>query len=1195
MKIGNKIPPEIAAKLKESVRRVRLILLLRGLAVVVTVALASLLVSMAIDAMVTIFSGWIRWGLWAAAVAATGVAAWFALVKPLCRRFTPAEIAALIERNHPELEERLSTVVELAAEDGTYSSSALLDALRTDAVRDAGKVSPRREFTSRTLKPRVIAAGAFAAVLAILFFAFPSATRRLATRALVPVAEVDNIYASSLTVTPGDAVLLAGSPFTVSLAVEGGFPSKAYMRTRYEGEGETVERMLKTSPDGVERSLYEFAYPSVSRSFVYRVNCGNALTRGYQVTVVPEPAYSDRVIELAHPAYTGRPADVYTNTADIVGLAGSSVRVTVKPSRADLKGVAVLPNGARADGEWEDGRMVFSFGLSEGGDGPWGIALSDGYGFSNRFETATVSVVKDTPPEITITDPTAAELRLPLTGELPLVYEIKEDFGVAEVQLEMKAGNGPWTDVETLETERTDSVIWRGQKIFRFAGRKLDNAGWVVFRIKAADSCPASAGGPGVARSREIKVTLVQSNTSLDRESIKEQIRAVEKAQQNIVRNLQDAQRQADQARHSLKSAAESKSNAWQEESANKALNYARSKVLNAREEMKNLVEALKESKLADAEKVFQPVLEQQEKALAKIEDTFLPEKTAERVPLAAEAAKEVAESLEEMQQAVKEFAHLADAAERVQKLEDYAAREEALAKMAKEGDITYDELAKQEQRQLDRFNEDFRKELNGNLDSQQREAERLQKRCEELSARQAEHARKADELSAQKLDALKRSGELEQAQKDARKELEQLAKTVQEAQKKADHLAAKAEEAQKKGEELPKHKQEELAKAKEDAAHHAGEHAKASEHAEQLAKELAKAKEEAGDIEAEKKAFADKQRRIADELNRLAIEAQSLADNVERETGTEKLDANKTLEPFQEAQHAAKDAMEHAKDAAKQLDEALDLQQTKAELKSAQEKLAALGEQLAKAQEKMTAKEAQMKAESETYQEMRKAIEQAVTDAKTAAQEEKQLAEQQAQQAQQAQQQSQQNQQAQQQANQQSQQNQQAQQNAQQQSQQQAQQSQQQAQQSQQSQQQAQQAQPQAQQSAKSAANELRQKAQEEAEKHDLDLGKFEEPTEGEESEEGEESDEESDEEQPQSTKGKSRKHTKLKPSDKNDTAAYKLNGEKPDGSGVMDWFKLKSKSGAGAETDALEDVPEEYRGLVRDYFRALNEGGKK
>ena len=42
-------------------------------------------------------------------------------------------------------------------------------------------------------------------------------------------------------------------------------------------------------------------------------------------------------------------------------------------------------------------------------------------------------------------------------------------------------------------------------------------------------------------------------------------------------------------------------------------------------------------------------------------------------------------------------------------------------------------------------------------------------------------------------------------------------------------------------------------------------------------------------------------------------------------------------------------------------------------------------------------------------------------------------------------------------------------------------------------------------------------------------------------------------------------------------------------------DWFKMKSESGTGAEVDSLDDVPSEYRGLVRDYFNALNNGGKK
>ena len=95
MKYKN-IPPQIAVKLNESVARVRRILLVRGTCATLAVFVASVLAIMAIDAMVTIYVSWVRWLLWACCVGATVAVAWFALIKPLRRKFTAAEIAALI-------------------------------------------------------------------------------------------------------------------------------------------------------------------------------------------------------------------------------------------------------------------------------------------------------------------------------------------------------------------------------------------------------------------------------------------------------------------------------------------------------------------------------------------------------------------------------------------------------------------------------------------------------------------------------------------------------------------------------------------------------------------------------------------------------------------------------------------------------------------------------------------------------------------------------------------------------------------------------------------------------------------------------------------------------------------------------------------------------------------------------------------
>ena len=63
--------------------------------------------------------------------------------------------------------------------------------------------------------------------------------------------------------------------------------------------------------------------------------------------------------------------------------------------------------------------------------------------------------------------------------------------------------------------------------------------------------------------------------------------------------------------------------------------------------------------------------------------------------------------------------------------------------------------------------------------------------------------------------------------------------------------------------------------------------------------------------------------------------------------------------------------------------------------------------------------------------------------------------------------------------------------------------------------------------------------------------------------------------------------------PKDKGPKARVKLADDPEDGG--ADWFKMKSDSATGADADNMDDVPEEYRDLVRDYFDALNKGGRK
>ena len=748
MKYKN-IPPQIAAKLNESVGRVRRILLVRGTCAALAVFVASVLSIMAIDAMVTIYVSWVRWLLWACCVAATAAVAWFALIKPLRRKFTAAEVAALIERNHPELEERLSTVVELAQAGDLSSSSRLMEEITKDAVRDVQTVSPRKEFTGRTVKPRFIAAAIAVGILVLLFAAFPDATLRLATRALVPSAEVDNIYASSLKVSPGDKVVLEGTPLALSLAVSEGFPSRAFVRTRQDGRSEAVERMVRVSEEGAEGPVvYSFSYPRVTKSFSYRISCGSALTRAYRVEVVPEPRYSERMVEVRHPEYTGREPERYTNTAAIVGLEGSKVTVSVKPSRPDVEGAITLPGDVVVPGTGADGRLSFSFNLEKGGEGGWFSEVWDSHGFTNQMETSSITIVKDMPPEVKFVSPEKTDLRLPVNGSLPLEYSIKDDFGLSRTTLEVCIGAGAWQEYRQLEPERYGDVTWGGSHVVHFVSGGFNNAAAVRFRIRAEDNLPVDLGGPGRAYTPEIMVNLVggRDAKSFGRQSLSAQIDGAKKDMQNIIDHLKTAKRNFEGSRGSY---ANAENNSWQRSEAIKSSERAKSAMQNAEALLSDFIDGLLDSRLDTGAEMFRPVLDKHVTPIRQgSEDVFLMSRWNEKSESCKTLAKDTEAAIKAFEEAKRKFDILTKAAEELQKMQDLVEREKALAELAEKGEIEAKTLAEEEKKLLDEVKDAIKDDLGKSLDKQIEKAKELEEKGKDLARRQDEIEKRAEDAA---------------------------------------------------------------------------------------------------------------------------------------------------------------------------------------------------------------------------------------------------------------------------------------------------------------------------------------------------------------------------------------------------------------------------------------------------------------
>ena len=325
------LPEPLLDKLRSMIRRVRRLLFVRGFFATLTVALASLLAIMAIDATVTLFSTTARWGLSLAGLAATLTAAWWFLARPLSRRFTLTEMARILETRHPELQERISTAVELLASDDPESirgSAELIEAVVDSAVVDAAAVDPKSEFTSGGRSKRfILATAAGGGLIAVLFLLWPTQSWTLFARALAPFLDICNAYADTLVIDPGHARVARGEEVTIQVSIRHQRIQRAEMRRRLPDGTEVVERMalIAGEEDGTKR--FSLTIPSVDEGFDYRIRAGAALSQYYGVVAVDPPSLETLDIRYDHPDYTGLP-DAVSDAAIAAGLSRLAATVT---------------------------------------------------------------------------------------------------------------------------------------------------------------------------------------------------------------------------------------------------------------------------------------------------------------------------------------------------------------------------------------------------------------------------------------------------------------------------------------------------------------------------------------------------------------------------------------------------------------------------------------------------------------------------------------------------------------------------------------------------------------------------------------------------------------------------------------------------------------------------------------------------
>lgn len=427
----DRVPKTIIRTLKRLILRARLVIALRGIGAVVSLAIAVVLVLMAADAAVTIFSSGVRYALTLSGLGVAVAGVVWLLIRPLARTLTLAGVARAIEYHHPELQERISSAVELLSSRDApelRGSEALIAALAEKASGDVRTIRPRREISFRRAWAALFLALGLAAVLGGLFLAWPAKTSRLLLRAAAPYMNLPNVSADDLTVAPGDVVITRGRFLRVDVEVASQAVRRAHLRMPAPDGTETVELMTRVFDPEHEAARFTFTCPSAEDSFRYRIHAGDALSRYYTVTVVPFPAVTRIDLRYDYPEYTQlEPRFERDATGDIAAVAGTTVTVTARTNTAVRSGELVIDGQpapaasaelvAAAGGTTD---CVFRVQLEPGLAGRWKAKFTDRYGFANTPGEHDIEALPDAPPRVQVLEPEQKRLRMAPEDQLPL-------------------------------------------------------------------------------------------------------------------------------------------------------------------------------------------------------------------------------------------------------------------------------------------------------------------------------------------------------------------------------------------------------------------------------------------------------------------------------------------------------------------------------------------------------------------------------------------------------------------------------------------------------------------------------------------------------------------------------------------------------------------------------------------------------
>ncbi len=467
---------ELQAKVLEARRAWKRSIFWTGFAIVLT-GLTALFMGEAIVDWLMPLPNFVRIALLIGGIGLIGYLLYRYLVQPLRASLTLRDVALNVERNHPDLEDRLVSAVQFGNRDATDPiESHMLQRLLEDTTERVKGIDFKATIDHSRTRKQVGIAALVVAACCVLALIFPTEIHTSLLRVLVPWEKTDPVLTTKLTVEPGSARILRGKSLPIHVTVTGKSADKvvltyedAYIQKTAtpDDEDKSTQQQINMLQNPDDKRGFAYEIFNIEADIEYYVVANEATSERYTVEVFEMPKVTEISVAYTYPDYTGLKPVVQTDTGDIQAVVGTQAELKLTTNKAiqtatfslrrDVKNRSFTerligtPEPVTTEMVISDGNtLTTTIDVVE--DGTYTVQLLCIDGFNNEIPIEyAIKAMPDEVPEVVIKEP-GRDIKTTKLGEVEVIAEAMDDYGISALKLMYRVGSG---ELQELAMEAT--------------------------------------------------------------------------------------------------------------------------------------------------------------------------------------------------------------------------------------------------------------------------------------------------------------------------------------------------------------------------------------------------------------------------------------------------------------------------------------------------------------------------------------------------------------------------------------------------------------------------------------------------------------------------------------------------------------------------------------------------------------------